>query len=204
MGRGTAALALACLLVLTGCSGDDEPPPPPEPTPDLGTPLTDLDTRRLAVSREAFCDAIPEEAIARALDGEASRASSYGPGDRVRVSRGVKDVVHEFGCVFEGPGKAEARAWLFAPPVTPAQADALVADAGRGKACARVENAPRFGRPSVATVCSTGVVAEARFAGLFGDAWLTCSVSAKSLPDEALLDRAGRWCVEVAAAAQAD
>ena len=60
----------------------------------------------------------------------------------------------------------------------------------------------RTARPSVALICPAGDRRWASFRGLFGDAWLACSLSAPAtLGDQELLDRAGRWCVAVAEAA---
>jgi hypothetical protein len=201
-------LLLGALLVglLAACTGTDETPPP-APAPDRGTPLRDLDTRRLAIAREPFCDAVDEAAVVRALDGEPRRSTSYAPGDRVALATGVKDVAHEFGCVFTGRALAQARAWVFAPPVTRAQARALVADAPREAGCAAVEGAPAFGRPTVAVRCRDAdrpSLTTVRFAGLFGDAWLSCSVRAREVAAKNLLDRAGRWCVAVAEAVAAE
>ncbi len=202
-----AALAAS---VLAGCSGAEEDPPPAPPTPDLGTPLGDLDTRRTPVARAAFCDALDEAAVARALGGEVRKQTAYAPGDRVRLTAGLRDVAHEFGCVFKGAAKAEARAWVFTPPVTRKQAKELVADAA-GRRCAAVEGAPDFGRPSVAVRCrddgprsGARSVATVRFSGLFGDAWLSCSVRARGLDRDALTDRADRWCAAVVAAVEVE
>lgn len=205
-------MAPACLLaillaILTACSGGGEAAPPPAPTPDRGTPLSDFETRTVSVARESFCEAIATEAVARALVGDPTRATSYAPGEKVRLTSEVKDVAHEFGCVFKGRKKAEARAWVFAPPVTRARAKQLVTAASKASGCAAVPRAPAFGKPSVATVCpNTGTTSTkaitVRYAGLFGDAWLSCSVAAPTkVGQDKLVDRAGRWCVEVAKAA---
>ncbi len=214
-GRSTARGAAAWLLLaalgvglLGGCSSPEENPPPAPPTPDAGTPLGDLDTRRTTIARAPFCDALDEAALARALDGEVRKATAYAPGDRVTLSPGVRDVAHEFGCVLKGAAKAQARAWVFTPPVTPKQARRLVADAA-GRGCAAVKGAPDFGRPSVAVRCrddgsASGPrsVVTVRFSGLFGDAWLSCSVRARGLERDALVDRTGRWCAAVVAAVE--
>ncbi len=204
-------MAPACLLaillaVLTACSGGGEVAPAPAPAPDRGTPLPDFETRTVSVARESFCEAIATEAVARALVGDPTRATSYAPGEKVRLTSEVKDVAHEFGCVFKGRKKAEARAWVFAPPVTRARAKELVTAASKAAGCAAVPGAPPFGKPSVATVCpgakKTSKATVATYAGLFGDAWLSCNVAAPAkVGQDELVDRAGRWCVEVAMAA---
>lgn len=216
-GSGTARGAAAWLLTgtlavaaLAGCSGAEEDPPPAPPSPEVGTPLGDLDTRRTPVARAPFCDALDEAAVVRALDGEVRTQTAYAPGDRVRLTSEVRDVAHEFGCVFKGAAKAEARAWLFTPPVTRKQAKELVADAPR-RGCAAVEDAPGFGRPTVAVRCrddgprsGAGSVATVQLSGLFGDAWLSCSVRARGVDREVLTDRAGRWCAAVVAAVEVE
>lgn len=203
-------MATLAAATLGGCSGAEEDPPPAPPTPDLGTPLGDLDTRRTTVARAPFCDALDEAAVSRALDGEARRQTSYGPGDRVRLTAEMRDVAHEFGCVFKGSAKTEARAWVFTPPVTRKQAKRLVADAPGG-GCTPVTGAPEFGRPSVAVRCRDDgpgsgprAVTTVRFSGLFGDAWLSCSVRARGLDRDALTDRADRWCAAVVAAVEVE
>jgi hypothetical protein len=193
-------LAVLAALALAGCSGGTDAPPP-EPKPDLGTPLSQFDTRRLAVGRVSFCEAVPAAAVGRAIGGEPTKASSYAPGEKVRLTRDVKDVAHEFGCVFKGTRKQQARAWVFAPPVTVGQAKELV---GRplAQGCGPTPDGAAYGKPSLATVCSDGKAEVATYAGLFGDAWLSCSVTAKGLSRDDLVDRAGRWCVEIVKAAQ--
>ncbi len=199
-----AALVLASVALGTsGCTGGNDPPEP-EPTPDRGTPLAEVDTLRLTVPRSAFCDAVPPEAVTRALGAEPTKASTYEPGDRVRLTAELKDVAHEFGCRFRGPRHAEARAWVFAPPVTRGQAKALADDAAGVRGCDEVAGAAAFGRPSAATWCPSKKAGVVTFAGLFGDAWLSCSVAADSpVEREELVDRAGRWCAAVTEAASA-
>lgn len=211
--RGAATWLLTAALaagLLAGCTSPQEDPSPAPPTPDLGTPLGDLDTRRTTIARAPFCDALDEAAVGRALDGEVRKAAAYAPGDRVTLTPGVRDVAHEFGCVFKGAAKAEARAWVFTPPVTRQQARLLVADAA-GPGCAAVKGAPDFGSPSVAVRCTdrgsrpvSRQVATVRFSGLLGDAWLSCSVRARGVARDALGDRAGRWCAAVVAAVEVE
>ena len=93
-----------------------------------------------------------------------------------------------------------ARAWVFAPPVTQKRARALAGGASRGAGCRVAEDAPSFGAPSVAVTCETPQRTTTSFHGLFGDAWLSCSLSVAG--DGDLLERAGRWCVTVADAAR--
>ena len=66
-------------------------------------------------------------------------------------------------------------------------------------------DAPAYGEPSAGLVCTSTRGREVTFRGLFGDAWLVCSlrtagVSAGESTNQAV-DRAGRWCVAAARAA---
>ncbi|MDQ4055708.1 MAG: hypothetical protein M3237_23860, partial [Actinomycetota bacterium] len=67
--------------------------------------------------------------------------------------------------------------------------------------CEPVADAPAFGQPSAAVVCATEPRREVSYGGMFGDAWLTCTLSS-GVPRAELLDRAGRWCVAVVEAAK--
>ncbi|GAB2975860.1 hypothetical protein [Nocardioides montaniterrae] len=176
-------------------TGQDGPTPPPA---YAGTPLRDFDTTTVAITRGEFCHRIPGAAVTAALGAAATSAHDYADGDRVTVAPGVKDVAHEYGCDLR-KGKAEARAWVFAPPVTRARAAQLAEAHARG--CVVQKGAPAFGTPSVARLCAHGHTAT--YAGLFGDAWLSCSLTVPTGPQgAALLDRAGQWCVAVAKAAE--
>ena len=81
--------------------------------------------------------------------------------------------------------------------------------ATRAEGCEPIADAPRFGSLGVAVRCAggtggSGVVTA--FHGLFGDAWLSCSVEtsgAVPVPPAEALDRAGRWCATVLQAAAA-
>ena len=166
------------------------------------TPLSDYDTSVVTLSRAPFCDRLPEEAAAEALGGDAGPTAAYANGESAEMAPGLEDVAHEYGCRIEGRRGAEVRAWLFAPPVTRSRAAELVDEASQRPACTRPTTAPAYGAPSVALVCPSGDRRSASFRGLFGDAWLACSVAAPaSLGEAELLDRAGRWCVAVAQAA---
>jgi hypothetical protein len=200
-GPAARLLGVLVLLAATAACTTAEPPSPGAVEPDLGTPLSQVHTRRLVVPREPFCDRLPAVVVERALGGPARNRAAYNSGDRVRLTPAVRDVAHEHGCVFRGRKKAVARAWVFAPPVTRARARALVAAAATAVGCSPVADAPAFGRPSAATVCEAGGVRLTTYAGLFGDAWLSCSLSTTTLGPGALLDQAGRWCAAVALAA---
>ena len=59
----------------------------------------------------------------------------------------------------------------------------------------------RSGR-SAAVRCADDGAVVASYRGLFGDAWLSCSVEPAG-PDDGLVERTGRWCVTVLQAASA-
>jgi hypothetical protein len=199
--RATLADVATLMITLSaaGCSGSGDSGPEPTTAPsvavDEGTPLADVDTTSLVVARAPFCDAVDPAAVTRALGEEPAEGSAHRSGQRIRLSDDVADVVHEFGCRWTA-GDGVAEAWVFVPPVTRERAADLVRTGCRG-----VQD-PAFGEPS--TVCRTQAdgVATYTFRGLFGDAWLTCRLTATGGPTEPeLLDRAGRWCVAVARAA---
>jgi hypothetical protein len=202
------AVVLTALPVATGVLVlDEEAPAMPLPTPPTyaSTPLVDYDTSVVALSRGPFCDRVSEEALSEALNGEPGVATTYGNGEAAELAPGLDDVAHEYGCRIEGTDGAEVRAWLFAPPVTRSRATDLVDDAAQRASCTRPSGAPSYGAPSIALVCPAGDRRWASFRGLFGDAWLACSLAGPArLTDLELLDRAGRWCVAVTEAAAAE
>jgi len=200
-------VVVVVLGVLAVRGGDGEPdadagagasPAPAEPTP-----LADLDTTTLAVARASFCDAVTDETVAAALDGSPTRSAAYDDGEQVRLVRGTEDVAHEYGCLWRS-GDVIARAWVFAPPVTPERARELARETRRTEGCERLRDAADYGVRSVALVCDTprGPVVSHR--GLFGDAWLTCTLTAPESTDrDELLERADLYCSGVAQAASA-
>jgi hypothetical protein len=197
--RRVAAAALATLVAaaaLTACDGDDQPEKP-APSAD-STPLADFSTDGVTITRGDFCPRVAPSAVEEALGSASEAADSYSNGDRAPVTGGVHDVAHEYGCTWTAADGSVARAWVFAPPVTAAQA-AELGRAAAGKGCRAIKDAPAYGDPSVAVRCG----AETAFHGLFGDAWLSCSVQSATGTPESLLDRTGRWCVTVAQAASA-
>ncbi len=146
---------------------------------------------------------MPAEAAVEALEGDPQSTKSYDNGERARLSTDVSDVAHEFGCAWLTPD-ATARAWVFAPPVTRHSARVLAREVRTEPGCRTVSGAPEFGKPSAALVCEVGSEVEVSYRGLFGDAWLTCTLSGPlGSPREELTDRAGRWCVAVVEAARA-
>lgn len=198
-----ALLAILLAVLLAACDSDGSTAPAPEPSPS-STPLPDFATEGIAVARDEFCSRVAPAAVETALGADAASADSYGNGDRARLGNGPADVAHEFGCTWRAADGTTVRGWVFVPPVTPARAGRLRADAAAGPRCAVVPRAARFGSRSVAVRCRTADGVETSYHGLFGDAWLSCSLEAPGRGDPAdLLDRTGRWCVSVAQAAAA-
>lgn len=205
--RRTASTVAAAVLLLglAGCSGDDEPE---EAAPTAAPPpvLADLDTTSLVVQRAAFCDDVDPAAVAAALgtgDDSEAQAAPYSSGDAVDLGSGADRLVHELGCRWtDGAAEpASAAAWVFLPPVPPADAEEYVA-ATPTDGCNVLEG-PAFGAPTLALACALDGATEVSFRGLFGDAWLTCTLTAPTatIPAEELVERAGAWCAAVAVAA---
>lgn len=182
--------------------GQDEPAATAPATEVAHVSLQQLDTTEVTVVRGAFCDRIDDEAVTAGLGATAIEAESYGDGDPVRFTPRVEDVAHEFGCVWSRGGQ-RIRAWVFAPPITASRANGLIAQARSTRGCALAPDAAEFGAPSVALLCRTGKGRQVSYRGLFGDAWLSCSVVGR-VPDTELVARANRFCATVVVAAAAD
>lgn len=198
----TVVTLVVCVAALAGCSESGASPDEVASTPDDGpTGLKAFDTGQLVVKRASFCEQIAEDAPARALGADVADTMAYSPGDTVEITAGVTDVADEWSCLFRTEdGTTTARAWLFAPPVTRARARAL-AESARGDSCSDIATGAPFGAPSVAFVCTQDKQRTASWQGLFGDAWLACSLSSKDLGRAELRSRASVWCVDVAQAA---
>ncbi|MCD4533945.1 hypothetical protein LRP67_07615 [Nocardioides sp. cx-169] len=196
---GATALTVAVGVVVVGAPAQDDDAPTSAPS----VPLTDFDTTDLTAERGAFCDRVPEEAVREALGAEPVAETSYGNGERTDLTAGVRDVAHEYGCTWSAEDGTVARAWVFAPPVTAETAATLVAAARKTRGCRVVPGAPAYGVPSLALQCERGGTRQQSYRGLFGDAWLTCELSAPAaVAAAALQERADRWCVTVASAAE--
>lgn len=210
--------ALAATVVVVGvlvATGDDEPrddgpgspdpsaaatPSEPAPPPDVA--LAELDTLTTTVRRGDFCDAVPDEAVEAALGGPPAASTSYADGQSAEVTGQVRDIAHEFSCGWTS-SSAAARAWVFAPPVTARTATRLVREAREQPGCRPAAGAATFGRPGLALVCRTPRMVQTSYRGLFGDAWLTCTVAGRSATPAEVAEvgeRADRWCVAVLAA----
>lgn len=192
-----AALAVALAMTVSGCSDDPGERAAPEPEP---VALADLDTAAMAVQRDAFCDAVDDEALDAAV-GTAGEPQTWGNGENVTLGDGSEDLAHENGCRWGADDAVQGAAWVYVPPVPLANAEAYVEAAGAVEGCEPLEQ-PAYGTPSVALRCVGATTTEISFRGLFGDAWLTCTLSEPTadLGDD-LADRASAWCAAVAVAA---
>lgn len=199
----TALAATLAGAFLVGCSGaGDTPAATPRPTP-----LASYDGTVTQVERVSFCSRIRDEAVLDAV-GEKVSTSHYGNGEHLP---GTEDVSHEYGCVFAGE-EVVARSWVFVPPVTPARAAQLAASARAMPGCTSLP-AAKFGSPAVGTLCRAGGRTTVTYRGLFGDAWLACSLDtatpagqpagARATAEKKLTADAGIWCVRVATTATA-
>lgn len=188
---GVAALGGA-----SGCStGTPTPTAPTAPTTAPPTPIARLNTAQMVLHRIPFCDLVPQTAVRSALGGRATGHQSWANGDTSRFVGASGDRAQEFGCRFSSPS-ATAEAWVFASPVDVSLAGQVIRDATHQRGCRDVA-APGFGDPSQEQLCRLGNVVRVRHAGLFGDTWLTCQVSA-ALPQAQVRQRADAWCVQVA------
>lgn len=201
MGRWRA-LPLAAVLTLAGCTAD-QPQSPAEPTqtpaPPSPTSLAAYDTGSVAVARAPFCDRVSPTGIEHALGAVPESRDEYGNGDPFRLPDGSRSISHEYGCSWTAPDGTTARAWVFTPPVTRGRADQLVAETLAGR-CVR-SGSGEFGTPSVAVRCPVGNSVETSWRGLFGDAWLVCSLTTPG-PAADLAARTDEWCVAVLEAAR--
>ncbi len=189
MASGVTAFAVGLGVLTVGPTA----PALPEVVAPEATTLAALETTAFAVPRADFCDLVPDDTVTEALGEEAATATSYGNGEQAELTRGVTDVVHEYSCTFQTPEGVTARTWVFAPPVTPAEAGTLLAG-GVTEGCAPIVDAPEFGRSGTAVLCEVpgdeGM--EATYRGLFGDAWFSCSLTGSERAE--LERRVDSWC----------
>jgi hypothetical protein len=158
-----------------------------------------LNTTSMQVPRIEFCRLVPATAVRAALGGEPDSDASYGNGDEVDVPGVGKEIVHEIGCSWSTDAGAAARAWVFARPVDAAYARTVIASSRGAKGC-RTTRGLAFGDPDLTQTCRLpDGTQRVRHAGLFGQTWLTCEVSATA-PDAVtdLGERSDHWCVQVA------
>jgi hypothetical protein len=200
-GAGRLGVA-AATLALVGCSGGEpagQSPASQVPAP-AQTTLAAYDVAGAVAARAPFCDRVSPTGIEHALGDVPESHEEHGNGDLFRLPDGSRSVSHEYGCSWTALDGTAARAWVFAPPVTPARARRLAADAA-GEGCTRVGSGD-FGKPSVALRCRTEDGVESSWRGLLGDGWLTCTLGPVDDPVR-LEERTEEWCVAVLDAARA-
>ena len=166
------------------------------------TALEDFDAAGLVVRRASFCSAIDPRQVEAALGAAPEAEKSWSNGDRIEVSEGIRDVVHEYGCEYDADGTT-ARAWVFAPPITARRARQLLTKSPVPKDVCQQMSSPGFGDPSAGWACLGLRETVATYRGLFGDAWLTCELRTGREESDplGLYERAGSWCVGVLQAA---
>ena len=202
---GLAALVGATLLtagVVFALSTPDEAPPEPRPEADPEpSTLASYDTRGVSVVRGPFCDRVSPTGVEHALADVPTDSEEWTNGDRELLPDGTRDRVQEYGCRWTADDGTEASAWVFAPPVTRAFAGELAGDMPAMK-CRAMPDAEPFGVPGANALCTlnTGDTL-VEHAGLFGDAWLMCTLTATAGPAD-LPARASEWCVQVVEAAR--
>ena len=194
---GVLALGSVVAWVLVTRSSGDAPTRPA--VPPSATAVVDLSA--LGVERTPFCDRLQDTDVRSALDAPVTGSDEYRSGDRVLLAPGVSDVSHEFGCTYNAATGAQARVWVFAEPVSGAEAARIGRGARRTPGCRPLDSTPAFGRSPAGTVCraTTPYGQRVTLRGLFGDAWLSCQLgTAGSEPRAEVVRRGSRWCVRVA------
>ena len=202
--RPALTLGGSLLVATAACSAQPTSQQPPSATAgpvSEPTSLGDYDTSTLTVVRSAFCDRVPDDAITAALGSDTGEGSevaeqkAWEPGGRLP---GTRDIADEFGCAWTAGGTT-ARAWVFAPPITPERAEGLAAETVGsvgtvGRKCTPVRSAPPLGTRSVAQSCplNTGSALVGVY-GLIGDAWVSCEISGGAED----VEQVGAWCVAV-------
>lgn len=190
------AALLAPALLSTGCTSSPLGEPQPEPTRPAAPADAKLDLSRLPIPRGDICGLLAEDDVKKALHGPVSSTHHYGNGDEVEVGPGLRDVSHEFGCVFAGGQGTTARVWVFARPVARPEADSLVRRERHERDCT-FPKPVGFGSPSLTSLCERSSTVRARLEGLFGDTWVGCELSGPSETRRALARRAVAWCTDV-------
>lgn len=211
---GLVAVVVTALLVGIGVSRSTSTHD--TTTSPLATRLASVDTTTLTVRRGAFCTRVGTSTAAAALRTRVVSRQTWQPGQQRPVGSGVTDVVDEYGCSWTTASGTAAQAWVFAPPVTPERAATLAKQVPTG--CQRLPASttvrPTTSPTTTATSSSSQSVAGAAptlafgastsaltcgdatmLRGLFGDAWLTCTLPSQDF------DLVGRWCLAVARAA---
>ncbi len=167
---------------LSGCEGTPKADPtttPAAPTPTT-TPLsTYASPADVTVSRSLFCDRVSPTAIEHAIGGPAEESRKWVNGEATPTG----DQGREYGCSWTTAAGGHAAAWVFAPPITRARAVTL-AKSGPGMKCERSKSPLPFGDPMSSYTCHLNTGEQmTQLAGLFGDAWLTCSAPSEAVDE---------------------
>lgn len=201
LGLTAVALMVTGAAVLAGLLTRGDPRRPGSTSMPSSAPIESLDLSGLPIERGPFCDALEDDDVEDALAAPVATARQFDSGQRAPLTAGVRDLTHEYGCMFTAATGARARVWVFAAPVTPRLATTIAREVRRERGCAPLTAAPTYGRPSGSTVCpaATAPGREVTLRGLFGDAWLSCQLtSASREPAPETVRRADQWCVRVA------
>ncbi len=161
--------------------------------------MADLNAKAMVVPRIEFCPLVSDAAVHDALGKDPDSKTSYGNGDEQQLPGVGKEVVHEIGCSWSTENGASARAWIFARPGDEAYARTVIASGRRTEGC-RSTRGPSYGDPSETQTCRLPDGSQrVRHAGLFGQTWLTCELTATDPAAKGTLaKRSEQWCVEVA------
>jgi len=179
-------------LALSACAADKEAAPEASPTP-----IARLNTVAMQLPRIEFCELVPASAVSDALGAKPVSDASYGSGDEVELPGVGRDVLQEIGCSWTAKDGTTARAWVFGRPITAAYARTVIGAAKESRGCRTVPG-PAYGNPASTQQCQRPDGARVRHAGLFGQTWLTCELTASGKDLPVLRERTDGWCVEVA------
>ena len=188
-------------LAGSGCGSDDPETTASDPASSSTTASTEPSDQASPTptgARADFCAQIPAAKVRSAIDGESVYDESWQPGQPADLVGGAHENGAEYGFTWTAKDGTTVTAWMFARPVTAAEAAQLVRKDGPG--CAR-RQAPQYGDPSSTVQCINDDDTVTRSQGLFGDAWIGCSLQTPGILKD--LDRANAWCATVRGAAVA-
>jgi hypothetical protein len=200
-----ALLATSATVAVGLTSGDSRHPAAlqqHETRTPSSTPIRKVDLSALPIARRPFCNLLPRSDVEEALAGPVTKATQYGNGSKTKMAPGLADVSHEYNCTFDGAHGSQVRVWVFAQPVQTGTAKFLARQALKTPGCQQAR-APKFGTPTAPTLCRTSSpkATVITLRGLFGQAWLSCQLTAPGRDDpKAAQQRADDWCVKVATA----
>jgi hypothetical protein len=199
--RALPALALVTALALAGCGSDSEAPSTgSDPDAVSDTPTASPSESASAVPQSArgdFCASISKAAIRTGIEGKSVYDESWEPGQDYDTVGGVHAQGAEWGCAWTAKDGTSVTAWLFAEPVTSADATKLAKKARAG--CEQKKVRTPGADVGVTVQCISDDDTVTRTQALYGDAWLSCSLQTPGILTR--LDRAADWCDAVRKAA---